>query len=227
MEINKVSEETQEQIENAVTGDTEPKGFVAQTVAGVKLALETKKLYIAAYALLFGASVGTANMTAKGTAEEAVQAEVEQIVETEITRREVLEETITALETKIVVLENQIKRNDMALTAAIAAHEHEVPEHNHPELTAGLVGLIDIAKETVPPHVHEFVPHSHQVPEHAHPTDEVVKQWLEQQSELFIGHEHVTVPEHSHKGMTEINADQYKHKDSRHDSCGLSCHLPD
>lgn len=203
-------------------------GFVAQTIKGVKLALETKKLYMAAYAILFGVSVGTANMVAEGTAEEAVDNRVEEIVETEIERRKVLEETITTLTNKVTILEEQVEQHKMGLTnqqAELTLHEHD---------NSGIVALIDLSKETVAPHAHEFVPHSHNLDSESAERIEELEKQIEQldMALTILGY---TVVTHDHNGAFAAQehehvikgrpASDYEHKDPRNDSCGLSCHL--
>jgi hypothetical protein len=173
---------------------------------------------MAAYAILFGVSVGTANMTASGTAEEAVQAkvgEIESLVATII----VLDREVSELKMIINEQAEQIEQHKMGLTnqqAELTLHEHD---------NSGIVALIDLSKETVGPHAHEFIPHSHQVPEHAHPTDPVIKAWLEKNR----SHTHDELHEHEAAPVVvdEGNAEKYKHKNPRHDSCAKSCHLPD
>jgi hypothetical protein len=206
-------------VATAAAAGAEGSGFISQSIKGVKVALETKKLAMAAYALFFGVTVGTATMSADGTAEEAVQDKVDEIVAAEVERREVLEETITTLTNKVTILEEQVEQHKMGLTnqqAELTMHEHDY---------SGIVALIDLSKETVGPHAHEFIPHSHQVPEHAHPTDPVIKAWLEKNR----SHTHDELHEHEAAPVVvdEGNAEKYKHKNPRHDSCAKSCHLPD
>jgi hypothetical protein len=206
-------------VATAAAAGAEGSGFISQSIKGVKVALETKKLAMAAYALFFGVTVGTATMSADGTAEEAVQNKVDEIVAAEVERREVLEETITTLTNKVTILEEQVEQHKMGLTnqqAELTMHEHD---------NSGIVALIDLSKETVGPHAHEFIPHSHQVPEHAHPTDPVMKAWLEKNR----SHSHDELHEHEATPIVidEGNAEKYKHKNPRHDSCAKSCHLPD
>jgi hypothetical protein len=206
-------------VATAAAAGAEGSGFISQSIKGVKVALETKKLAMAAYALFFGVTVGTATMSADGTAEEAVQDKVDEIVAAEVERREVLEETITTLTNKVTILEEQVEQHKMGLTnqqAELTMHEHD---------NSGIVALIDLSKETVGPHAHEFIPHSHQVPEHAHPTDPVMKAWLEKNR----SHSHDELHEHEATPIVidEGNAEKYKHKNPRHDSCAKSCHLPD
>ena len=199
----------QDQEEKLVAAIPVPQiGFLAQVKKGVEVTLATKKAAVAAYALFFGVTVGTANMTASGLSE----ADVNKIVATEIEKQKVLEETVVTLETRVTELQTQV--------VEMESHAHE--QHDH----AAIVGLIDLSKETTAPHAHEFIPHSHQVPEHDHPIDPDVKAWFDSQSDKFVTHSH-EVPEHEHKKMpTEepANSDEYKHKDPRNDTCARSCH---
>ena len=193
-----MSDETQEHIENAAVA-VAPVGFIGQVSKGVKTALETKKMAMAAYALIFGASVGTANITA-GMSE----ADVNKIVAAEMEKQMVLQETVVTLETRVTELQEEVAQHEMALTnqlTEITTHEHD---------NSAIVGLIDLSKETVPPHVHEFVPHSHQLEEHEHDT-------THSHDRL---HEHKKIP-----AVTPVDSGVYEHKADVPATCAQSCHI--
>jgi len=210
MELKNVSDDNQE-IETAaaavaVVATTEQSGIIAQGWKGVELAFKTKKAAIAAYALIFGATVGTATMTVDSTVDEAVEKALSARIQAQ-------QETVVTLETRITELQTQV--------IEMESHGHE--EHDH----SAIVGLIDLSKETTPPHAHEFVPHSHNVIEHDHPINPELKAWFDEQSDKFVIHSH-GVPDHEHKKTPTVepaNSGEYKHKDSRHDTCARSCHL--
>lgn len=197
-----MSDEEQEKIVAAIP--VPPMGFLAQVKKGVEITFATKKAAVAAYALFFGVTVGTAGMTAGG------------MTSAERQERVVLEETIVTLQTQITELEN-VHTN--------GAHEHDVAEHKHPELVA----LVDLSNGTTPPHAHEFVPHSHEASIHEHeaPAPAFIDMAHEHPAhEHDTTHDHDTTHEHK-KAPSEEEAnlsENYKHKDSRHDTCARSCH---
>jgi len=208
-----VSESEEEKIVQAIP--VPPMGFLAQVKKGVEVTFATKKAAMAAYALFFGVTVGTANIASTGM----TAAERKTVVE--------MEEVVVTLKKQITELEN---------VHLDGAHEHEIPKHEHP----GLVALIDLSKESIPVHMHEFVPHSHNLEEHEHdasapafidmahdhPIDPELKAWFDSQADKFVIHEHDTT--HTHKkapSEEEANlSEDYKHTDSRHDTCARSCH---
>ena len=92
------------------------KGFAAQTIQGIKIAFATKKAAMAGAALLMGVSTATATYVATGpTAEELAQ-------------RQVMTETITAMEVQQEAMATQIIQLQEVHSDL---HEHEWPEHEH------------------------------------------------------------------------------------------------
>jgi hypothetical protein len=211
-----VSDEKEEQIEKAVgvVVPMESGGIISQGVKGVKAAFATKKAVMATYALLFGATVGAASYTAGGmTAAEAQ-------------RQQILEETVVTLREEVITLQSKIVKLDGVHTEKV--EEHTVPDHTH-----------DIT------HEHESTPHSHQIPEHEHDhghapavvfqehghpeSAKKIKQI--EQHEMALTNQLYTIITHEHEAAPIVedksNAEKYKHKNPRHDTCAVSCHLPD
>ena len=187
-----MSESEEEKIIEAIP--VPPVGFLAQVKKGVEMAFATKKAAMAAYALFFSVTVGTAGYTASGMS----SAELQQ--------RKVLEEQVIELQTTITELNSVHGSN---------AHEHAFPEHEHDPVI--IVGPIGPAGKDGKDGIGKIGPAGKDGKDAIGKIGPAGKYGKDGKDADL---EHKKAPSEEEAKLPE----DYKHKDSRYDTCAKSCH---